>query len=197
METVTNNIGVKNINIISLGLTNLTKSIKKIQEENNILAIIGIANPNLGIQFISIEQLIDGTGENILISIIQGKKIEAIKNTGDKQIIFENICKETIAEFITFLNPQKIYSLLNEFLNCTERLLSEKFENPVKLRIMFHVACALERMLLNNGLVYDECDINFDKKTIEALKEASLIFKNALSINLTDDEIYYIADIIG
>ncbi|NRW43888.1 transcriptional regulatory protein LevR [Clostridium beijerinckii] len=197
VETVTNNIGVKNINIISLGLTNLTKSIKKIQEENNILAIIGIANPNLGIQFISIEQLIDGTGENILISIIQGKKIEAIKNTGDKQIIFENICKETIAEFITFLNPQKIYSLLNEFLNCTERLLSEKFENPVKLRIMFHVACALERMLLNNGLVYDECDINFDKKTIEALKEASLIFKNALSINLTDDEIYYIADIIG
>ncbi|OCA99673.1 sigma 54-interacting transcriptional regulator [Clostridium beijerinckii] len=197
VETVTNNIGVKNINIISLGLKNLTKSIKKIQKENNILAIIGIANPNLGISFISIEQLIDGTGENILISIIQGKKIEAIKNTGDKQIIFENICKETIAEFITFLNPQKIYSLLNEFLNCTERLLSEKFENPVKLRIMFHVACALERMLLNNGLVYDECDINFDKKTIEALKEASLIFKNALSINLTDDEIYYIADIIG
>ncbi|NRY59578.1 sigma 54-interacting transcriptional regulator [Clostridium beijerinckii] len=197
VETVTNNIGVKNVNIISLGLTNLTKSIKKIQEENNILAIIGIANPNLGIPFISIEQLIDGTGENILISIIQGKKIEAIKNTGDKQIIFENICKETIAEFITFLNPQKIYSLLNEFLNCTERLLSEKFENPVKLRIMFHVACALERMLLNNGLVYDECDTNFDKKIIEALKQASLIFKNALSINLTDDEIYYIADIIG
>ncbi|ALB44957.1 MULTISPECIES: sigma 54-interacting transcriptional regulator [Clostridium] len=197
VETVTNNIGVKNVNIISLGLTNLTKSIKNIQEENNILAIIGIANPNLGIPFISIEQLIDGTGENILISIIQGKKIEAIKNTGDKQIIFENICKETIAEFITFLNPQKIYSLLNEFLNCTERLLSEKFENPVKLRIMFHVACALERMLLNNGLVYDECDTSFDKKIIEALKQASLIFKNALSINLTDDEIYYIADIIG
>ncbi|NRZ86200.1 transcriptional regulatory protein LevR/transcriptional regulator with AAA-type ATPase domain [Clostridium beijerinckii] len=172
VETVTNNIGVKNINIISLGLTNLTKSIKKIQEENNILAIIGIANPNLGIQFISIEQLIDGTGENILISIIQGKKIEAIKNTGDKQIIFENICKETIAEFITFLNPQKIYSLLNEFLNCTERLLSEKFENPVKLRIMFHVACALERMLLNNGLVYDECDINFDKKNYRSIKRS-------------------------
>ncbi|NOW89903.1 transcriptional regulatory protein LevR/transcriptional regulator with AAA-type ATPase domain [Clostridium beijerinckii] len=196
VETVTNNIDVKNVNIISLGLKNLTKSIKKIQEENNILAIIGIANPNLGIPFISIEQLIDGTGENILISIIQGKKIEAIKNTGDKQIIFENICKETIAEFITFLNPQKIYSLLNEFLNRTERLLSEKFENPVKLRIMFHVACALERMVLNNGLIYDKDNINFDKKTIGALKEAGSIFKDALSINLTDDEIYYIADII-
>ncbi len=197
VETVTNNIGIKNINIISLGLKNLTKSIKKIQEENNILAIIGIANPNLGIPFISIEQLIDGTGENILISIIKGKKIETIKNTGDKQIIFENLCTQTIAEFITFLNPKKIYSLLDEFLNITERLLSVNFENPVKLRIMFHVACALERMVLNNGLVYDDDNINFHKETIEALKEASLVFKNALSINLTDDEIYYIADIIG
>ncbi|EKQ57088.1 sigma-54-dependent transcriptional regulator [Clostridium sp. Maddingley MBC34-26] len=196
VETVTNNIGVKNINIISLGLKNLTKSIKKIMEENNILAIIGITNPNLEIPFISIEQLIDGTGENILISIIRGKKIGDMKNTEDKQIIFENLCTQTITEFITFLNPQKIYALLNEFLNITERLLDLNFENPVKLRIMFHVACALERMVLNNGLEYDEDNKNFDKKTIGALKEASLVFKNALSINLTEDELYYIADII-
>ena len=48
----------------------------------------------------------------------------------------------------------------------------------------------------NNGLVYDEENINFDEKTIRALKEASLLFKDALSIKLTDDEIYFIADII-
>ncbi|WP_315072693.1 sigma 54-interacting transcriptional regulator [uncultured Clostridium sp.] len=196
VATVTNNIGAKNINIISLGLKNLAKSTKEISEENNILAVIGITNPNLGIPFISIEQLIDGTGENILISVIKGKKIETIKNTGDKQIIFENLCIQTITEFITFLNPKKIYALLDEFLNITEKLLCVNFENPVKLRIMFHVACALERMILNNGLAYDEDNISFDKKTIESLKEASLIFKNALSIDLTDDEIYYIADII-
>lgn len=197
VETVANNIGAKNINIISLGLKNLTKSTKALSKEYNILAVIGITNPNLGIPFISIEQLIDGTGENILISIIKGKEIETIKNTGDKQIIFENLCTQTITEFITFLNPKKIYALLDEFLNITEKLLSVNFENAVKLRIMFHVACALERMILNNGLVYDEDNIKFDKKTIESLKEASLIFKNALSIDLTDDEIYYIADIIG
>ncbi|AQR94557.1 sigma 54-interacting transcriptional regulator [Clostridium saccharoperbutylacetonicum] len=197
VETVTNNIGAKNINIISLGLKNLAKSIKVLSEENSILAVIGITNPNLGIPFISIEQLIDGTGENILISVIKGKEIETVKNTGDKQIIFENLCTQTITEFITFLNPKKIYALLDEFLNITEKLLSVNFENSVKLRIMLHVACALERMIRNNGLVYDEENINFDKKTIESLKEASLIFKNALSIDLTDDEIYYISDIIG
>ncbi len=196
VETVTKNIGAENINIISLGLKNLTQSISHISEENNILAIIGITNPNVGIPFISIEQLIDGTGENILVSIIKGKKINVINNKGDKQIIFKNLCIQTITEFITFLNPKKIYSLLDEFLDLTEKLLSINFENPVKLRIILHVACALERMVLNNGLAYDEENLNSDPKTIESLKEASLIFKNALSINLTDDEIYYIADII-
>ena len=82
-------------------------------------------------------------------------------------------------------------------MNSIEKLVNINFENPVKLRIMFHVACALERMLLNNGLTYDNDNLEFDKQTIQSLKEASLIFKTALSINLTDDEIYYIADIIN
>jgi transcriptional regulatory protein LevR/transcriptional regulator with AAA-type ATPase domain len=196
VETVTSNVGTENINIISLGLKNLTNSIKHISEEKNILAVIGITNPNLGIPFISIEQLIDGTGENILVNIIKGRKIESINNKGDKQIIFKNLCTQSITEFITFLNPKKIYSLLDEFLNLVEKFLNINLENPVKLRIMFHVACALERMILNNSLVYDGNKLDFDKKIIESLEKASLIFKNALSINLTDDEIYYIADII-
>ncbi|BCZ48729.1 transcriptional regulator [Clostridium gelidum] len=196
VENVTNNIGSENINTIPLGLNNLTKSISEISEENNILAIIGIENPNIGIPFISIEQLIDGTGESILINIIEGKNIQPIINRGENQIIFKNLCIQTLSEFITFLNPKKIYSLLDEFVNLIEKSVNINFENPVKLRIIFHVACALERMLLNNGLTYDNDNLEFDKQTIQALKEASLIFKTALSINLTDDEIYYIADII-
>jgi transcriptional regulatory protein LevR/transcriptional regulator with AAA-type ATPase domain len=195
VETVTNNIGAEDVNVISLGLKNLNQSISHISEENNILAVIGITNPNIGIPFISIEQLIDGTGENILISIIKGKKVSTI-NKGDKQIIFKNLCIQTITEFITFLNPKKIYSILDEFINLIEKSLNLNFENPVKLRIMFHVACALERMILNNGLMYEGDNINLDKKIVESIKEASLIFKSALSINLTEDEVYYIADII-
>lgn len=196
VESVTNNINSE-INILSLGLKNLDKSIRKIQEENDVLAIIGITNPKLEIPFISIEQLIDGTGENILINIIEGKKVKTISNRGNKQIIFKNLCIQSLGEIITFLNPKKIYSLLDEFLGLIEKFLNINFDNSAKLRIIFHVACALERMILNNGLAYDEENINFDQKTIDSIKESSLIFKDALSIELTNDEIYFIADIIN
>lgn len=197
VENVTKNITNENINIISLGLVNLKNSIKLISKEKKILAIIGITNPKLQIPFISIEQLIDGTGENILLSILEGKNVKSIQNKGDKNIIFKNLCIQNLAEIITFLNPKKIYSLLEEFLNLIGQLLNINFDNSEKLRIMFHVACALERMILKNGLIYDNENLNFDEKTVNLVKEASLIFKNALAIELTDDEVYFIIDIIN
>ncbi len=194
---IANNITMNNnIEIIPVGLKNLELSIEQISRKNKILAIVGIANPNVGIQFISIEALIDGCGENILRNIIEGKAItDNIK--GEDKIVLENLCKQTLIEFITFLNPEKIYSLLDDFVKAIEKSLDIHYQNPIKLRLMIHVACALERMLLNNGLTYDYPDLELDKGKVDALIEANLIFKNALSISLTDDEILYMVDLIN
>jgi transcriptional regulatory protein LevR/transcriptional regulator with AAA-type ATPase domain len=196
VEAVTKNIAINdNVRIIPVGLNNLNESIKQIATKNKILALVGIANPNMGIPFISIEELIDGSGENILRNIIEGKTI--IPNIkGENQIVLKNLCKQTLTEILTFLNPEKIYSLLDDFIKSIEKSLNVQFENPAKLRIMFHVACALERMLLNNGLTYDSSDLELNPKYLEALRKANLIFKEALSIDLTDDEIYYMIDVI-
>ncbi|MDR3598016.1 sigma 54-interacting transcriptional regulator [Clostridium sp.] len=197
VEAVINNIKMNNkIEIIPVGLNNLTKSIKQISESNKILSLVGITNPNMGIPFISIEELIDGCGENILRNIIQGKTITSIIK-GENQIVLKNLCIQTLTEIVTFLNPQKIYSLLDNFVKSIEKSLNVHYENPAKLRIMFHVACALERMLLRNGLTYDSPNSELDTKSLDALMDANLIFKDALSINLTDDEIYYMVDIIN
>ena len=197
VEAVTKNITMNNnIEIIPVGLNNLTESIKQISISNKILSLVGITNPNVGIPFISIEELIDGFGENILRNIIEGKTITP-NTKGEDEIVLKNLCKQTLTEIITFLNPEKIYSLLDDFIKSIEKYLNVQYENPAKLRIMFHVACALERMLLNNGLTYDSPNLELDKRSLEALMEANLIFKNALSITLTDDEIYYMVDLIN
>jgi len=196
VEAVTKNSKVNNINIIPSGVNDLKELIKNLSKKSDIISLVGITNPNMGIPFISIEELIDGSGENILKSIIEGKDIK-VKNKSENQIILKNLCKQTLTEFITFLNPEKIYSLLDDFINSIEKSLDIYYSNPAKLRIMFHVACALERMLLNNGLTYESSNIKFDTKILNALIEANTIFKSALSITLTDDEIYYMVDIVS
>ncbi|MDR3596145.1 sigma 54-interacting transcriptional regulator [Clostridium sp.] len=196
VEAVTKNISMNNsVKVIPVGLVNLNESIKRISEKHKVLALVGITNPNMGIPFISIEELINGAGENILRNIIEGKIITT-STMGENQVILENLCKQTLMEIVTFLNPEKIYSLLDSFIKAIETSLEVSYDNPTKLRIMFHVACALERMLLNNGLSYDSFDSTLNEKYVQALKSANLIFKEALSISLTDDEIYYIVDAI-
>ena len=87
---------------------------------SNVISLVGISDPKLGIPFISIEALIDGSGEEILRNIIKGKDIR-ISNKSEKQIVLKNLCKQSLIEFITFLNPEKIYSLLEEFVNSIEK----------------------------------------------------------------------------
>ena len=73
-------------------MKNLKDSITHISKESNILAVIGIVNPKLGIPFISIEQLIDGSGENNLEVLLEGKNIKPVESKGNKQVIFKDLC---------------------------------------------------------------------------------------------------------
>ncbi|AQR97991.1 sigma 54-interacting transcriptional regulator [Clostridium saccharoperbutylacetonicum] len=197
VEAVTKNISISsNVKVIPTGIINLNESIKHISEKHKILALVGITNPNLGIPFISIEELINGAGENVLRNIIEGK-LTVSSARGEDQIVLKNLCKQTLMEIVTFINPEKIYPLLDRFVKAIEAYLEVQYDNPTKLRIIFHVACALERMLLNNGLVYDSSESELNPQYVQALREANLIFKEALSISLTDDEIYYIVDAIN
>lgn len=62
---------------------------------------------------------------------------------------------------------------------------------------MLHVACALERMILNDSLEYRESPDTLNQNNLSALNEASLIFRKSLSISLTKDELYYMVDILN
>jgi len=197
VQDIVDNITTNNINIIPAGLNNLSKSINNISKNHKIIAIIGIANPDMGIPFISLENLIDGSGEKTLKSIIQGKPIVNSNNKSENQIVLKNLCKQSLREILTFLNPDKIYALLEDFVTSIEKSLCINYENPVKLRIMLHVACALERMILNDGLEYRESPDTLNKNSLSALNEASLVFKKSLSISLTKDELYYMVDILN
>ena len=197
VQDIIDNITTNNINIIPVGLNNLSKSINNISNNNNIIAIIGLANPDMGIPFISLENLIDGSGEKTLKSIIEGKPIANSNNKSENQIVLKNLCKQSLRELLTFLNPDKIYALLEDFVTSVEKSLCINYENPVKLRIMLHVACALERMVLNDGLEYRESPDTLNKNSLSALNEASLIFKKSLSISLTKNELYYMVDMLN
>ncbi|WP_297639772.1 sigma 54-interacting transcriptional regulator [uncultured Clostridium sp.] len=192
VENIIKNKTSEDISVINLGIENIKEEINRLTKNNNIIAIIGSINPDIDIPFISLEKFICGNGEKILNNILIGENI--IIDTEKNTMVIEKLCYDTLKETITYFNPDKIIGLLLEFMDDLERESQKEFSNSNKLRIMLHVACALERVVLKDELEYCEKKEKLDKKNIKNVKKSMEIFERVLNLKISNDEIYYIVD---
>lgn len=187
------NITRDEIIIIPLGVTNIKADLKDLMSQYTILASVGIMDPKIDAPFISIEKLIGGNGEKRLINIIQKNNIPT--DIKEKNIVVKELCEDSLTEFLTFLNPHKIISVLMDFTSVLEKKMDKDFSNSFKIKLMIHVGCALERMVIKETLIYSGDSGEIDAMVLKYVEEAALKFKQALNISLTEDEIYYICEI--
>lgn len=195
VEDVVHNISLENIEVIPIGIKDHKNKINNISKSNKVLAIVGVIDPKMNIPFISLESLISGTGEKMIENIFKGESISIEESIHD-DIVLNNLCYESLKEIITYLNPDKIINLLLEFIDMLEGGLDREFTNSMKLRIAIHTACALERVLLKDELEYIDDRDKFDESIINKIRNACLIFKESLNLQLSEDEIYYITEVI-
>jgi transcriptional regulatory protein LevR/transcriptional regulator with AAA-type ATPase domain len=182
------------IEIVPTGVREMNLVIKKLQRSHEVIAAVGMAKPDADVPYIPLEKLIDGEGENILRGLLKetGRKTAA----KDKSMVVHNLCEESLIKFLTYLNPHKIMSVLMDFERVLEQEMGKKLKNPVQIRLLVHVGCALERMVMNGGLTYKEDISLLDTHKLQAVQKAACVFSDKLKISLTDDEIYFISDMI-
>ncbi|WP_123054524.1 sigma-54-dependent transcriptional regulator [Clostridium sp. JN-1] len=186
------NLTDEKIDIIPVGINKLNERIKLIKKSYSIIASVGIVDPKIEVPFISLESLINGPGENNLINIIQKNNILITKK--DENIQVKDLCQDSLKKFLTFLNPYKVISVLMEFSSVLEKEMNAHFDNLLCIRLIIHVGCALERMVVRDGLVYKDDVSKLNKETLKSIRKANSVFKDSLNIALNDDEIYYIAE---
>lgn len=195
VERIVLDLTDENINVVPAGVRDFDKKIKELQKKYNILAVVGVKKPVANIPFIPLEKLIEASGEKMLRQLLFDNKIDVIND--EENIVVKDICEDQLREFLTYLNPSKVISLLLEFTDKLELNINKNFNNPTKIRIIVHVACALERMLINDGLNYNENKDEIDKQLYEAINSCSEIFKKSLNISLSEDEKCYICETIS
>lgn len=186
------NITDETIEIIPMGIEDLNNKIPMINRSYNILASVGIVNPNIDKPFISLESLISGNGEKEIISIIQETNIKIVKK--DRDIVVKDLCEDSLKQFLTYLNPYKIISVLIKFTSVLEKDMNKEFDNTMRIKLIIHTGCALERALIKNSLIYKNDRSKLNKNIIKIINKANNIFKDTLNIMLNEDEICYIAE---
>ncbi|MGV8980488.1 sigma 54-interacting transcriptional regulator [Clostridium sp.] len=187
------NITRDEIIIIPIGVMNIKSELKELMNQYTILATVGIMDPKIDAPFISLEKLIGGDGEKRIINIIQKNNIPT--DIKEENIVVKELCEDSLTEFLTFLNPHKIISVLMNFTSVLEKDMDKDFSNSFKIKLMIHVGCALERMVIKETLIYSGDRSEMDVTVLKYVEKATLQFKEALNISLTEDERYYICDI--
>ena len=187
------NITRDEIIIIPIGIVNIKETLEDLMNRYTILATVGVMDPKIDAPFISIEALIGGNGEKCIMNIIQKNNIPT--QVKEENIVVKNLCQDSLIEFLTFLNPHKIISVLMNFTSLLEKDMSTNFTNPFKIKLMLHTGCALERMVTKETLTYsgDRCTV--DTTVLQYVEKAVMKFKETLNISLSMDEIYYICEI--
>ena len=190
------NASMNHIKVIPIGLVDVHKRLTEIAHKYQIIAVVGIKNPHIDAPFIPIEQIISGQGDAILREIVGVTNNKQEKNE-ETNIVLRRFCEDGLQEMLLYLNPNKIMDILLKFINSLEKSLNTTWDNPQKLRLIIHVGCALERMVIHNGLIFDEKNIvTLDQKKLKIVEQQAKIFDDILQIKLTKDELYYITMMI-
>lgn len=194
VESILTEAGEKGVQVVPAGVRELDRKLKELQANHAILAVVGVKRPKAAIPFIPLEKLIDGSGERLLQELLGGKELSV--GQAQPSAVVRDLCEKNLQQFLTFLNPAKVIGMLLEFVAQLEGELGYQLENVVKIRLVVHVGYALERMLLQEGLRYVEDASQLEPGLVAAVDRACRLFTASLRISLTEDEKYYICELL-
>ena len=83
-----------------------------------------------------------------------------------------------------------------EFQSVLGKELKREFSNSMQIKLIIHCGCAIERMVIKEGLSYKGDRGNIDIMLIKHITKAAEVFNDTIQIELTQDEILYIADML-
>ena len=194
VEGILQHIVDRAVHIIPIGMAEMEQRLAEIAEQYKLVAVVGMAQPKYPVPFIPLDKLIDGDGEAELAALLKSR-VKIVAREPDN-IVVRKLCEESLQKFLTYMNPGKVISVLLEFDSVLEQKLARSFSNPVRIRLIVHCGCALERIVIRSPLIYQGDKEKIDTQKLRSLKSAASVFERALNITLDDDELCYMADMI-
>ena len=168
---------------------------EEIGQSYRIVAAVGMKKPKANVPFIPLEQLIDGSGEQLLTELVLDREISMVPKARGNMVV-QNLCEESLQKFLTYLNPSKVMGGLLEFDRLLEQELKIELSNPLRIRLIVHCGCALERIVTRTPLVYKGDKDCIDTQKLEAVKKAARVFDETLKLRFDEDEFYFMANMI-
>ncbi|MEK8213029.1 sigma-54-dependent transcriptional regulator [Paenibacillus sp. FSL L8-0463] len=196
VEKIVYDLTEERVLVVPVKVRELDKVVKDLRTKHTILAVVGVkrsSDPH--VPFIPLEQLIEASGEQALRELLLNNHFPIVP--AEESVVVRDICENTLKEFMTYLNPHKILGMLMKFIQKLEEELEFNFNYALQVQIAVHMAHALERMVIHDGLVYRGDVKLFDQRLLVAVNYSCEIFVSGINLVLTEDEKYYICEMLS
>lgn len=196
-----------NIKIVSKDYHSIN-TIEKFEDSiginEQVIAIIGTFNINIpDIPFISLEELFSAKGIQKLIKIMDLKNYAKSRDynktiEGISKKFIKSITLQSIINYLTILNPEKILSEMEEVLEQICDRLNYNITREKRFRFLIHSCCMVERLLTVKSTFEYKLPDNYqnNKKEICVIKSAFKEIEKTYNINLNDKELFCLYDLL-
>lgn len=199
LTTIVNKASDDPIKILTVSSIKLANSIKKIEQEYEIVATVGTKNPKIDAPHVSLEVLIEGEGEKMIQQAITKGHAPINGGLTSPNIIVRELCEDSLKKYLVFLNPYHITEILLEWLQTIQDELGIILNNSVMIKVIVHTAFAFERVIKQNPIAFsDEEEITDELEKVYHVTEQTLIpYEKKLGLNISRDEKMFIASIFA
>ena len=167
----------------------LTRGIDKV---NTVMLLEATRKAYMG--NLEIDYLVEDLRKHFSVSDDSNMKHDVLEdNTLD---YFQYNLIKCLEKMLVFLNPNKVYKILQEVLS----ILSEQFgffiDNDFEVKFLFHVSCMIERAIKKETLFHkDHADISRARGAVlSEIRAAFQIVEEAFDVSIPNTELIYVLE---
>lgn len=192
---------IDDVVVIPLSVVGMKGRIEEIEQNYRIIAATGITNPNIGVPFISLDNLFKGGGADFITLLDDSDTYyeqESFNRDDDSLSMSQETVCQYLEKYYTFINPKKIIGILWQYCDLIERFGTVKFSQAGRMGLVTHLAGAIERYLLKTPITAtpEEMAELEHEENFAAVKKADMMLKERLNIEFAPAEVYYIVKMV-
>lgn len=190
---------IDDVSVLTMSVVGMNDKISELNKEYRIIATTGIADPNLGVPYISLEELFQGDrGKRQLIEHLENSQTWYVESKTPAPKVDQAAAANYLEQYYTFINPKKVIGVLWQYCDLLAKERQLKLTDTRRLALIMHLGGAIERVLLSSPVTLsDEQTIEFEQSDWpKTLKLADEYLEAKLNLKFPPAEAYYIAKLV-
>lgn len=193
---------IDDVCVLPLSVVGVKEQLKQIEEKYQIVAATGVVDPELGVPYISLEELFQGDGgKKRLLECLEQTETWYLEPQTTKELapdVTQEMAASYLEQYYTFINPKKIIHILWEYCTIIEENGPEKLTDTKRLALVMHLGGAIERSLRNApvSLTKKQAAEVKDALWAKAVQKADAYLETTLDLKFELAEEYYIMKLL-